>query len=267
MTGNIVSLYTRTRAALPLAVFLLFLNTARSVAGGLDSTALLCGFSFWALVQLSYIYDSLFRTREDAVNLPGTPEGTARTWPVFAAALVPAVYIARLGFWPMIVIALLIIPFYSDPSLSGRRLKSITMVKSLVSVLNFWLVGVLVPVLLKHDFSFGLLFSVLRSSLLLLGFVFLLTVLLDVRDVDGDREGGILTLPVLLGPRATAAGIGVLLAAGGVYLYRAGLAPAAFFTWLMALFAFAAMRRPGRAFYEWLLAAFNLVLAARLLRA
>lgn len=265
MAGNLLSLYLRARAALPLAVFLLFLGTAKETLGTLDSRTLLCGLSFWFLVQLSYVYDSLFRTREDAVNLPGTKEGVGRTWPVFAAAAVPAAYIAWLGFGPMILVAFLIIPFYSDPTLAPRRLKSIALVKSLVSVLNFWLVGILVPVLLKHELSFALALQVLRSTVLPLAFVFLLTVLLDVRDVEGDREGEVYTIPVLLGPRATAAGIGALLGAGGAYLFSVYQFSAGIFCWVVASFSFAAMKPRGRAFYEWLLAALNFLLALRLL--
>lgn len=263
--ADLASLYCRSRAAMPLAVLLLFLNTARSLPGGLDGSTLLCGFAFWWLVQLSYIYDSLFRTREDAVNLPGAAEGSGRTWPVFAAAAGPAAYIAWLGFWPMIAVALTIIPLYSDPSLGWRRLKTVPVVKSLVSVLNFWLVGVLVPVLLKNDFSAQLLFSVLQSSAPLLVFLFLLTVLLDVRDVEGDREGGVMTLPVLFGARAAAAATGIVFAAGAWALLRSERASDGLLPAFLALFAFAAAKPRGRSFYEWMLAAVNFYLAARLL--
>ena len=264
MASRLFELFLKYRTALPLCAFLLYLNTAKTVSGGIGPEAFLCGLSFFILVQLSYIYDSLFRTREDAVNLPGAPEGTGRAWPVFAAAAAPAAYIAWLGFWPMIAIAFLIIPFYSDPSLTGRRLKSLPIVKSLVSVLNFWLVGIVVPVVLVHDLSAALLLSLLRSSGPLLFFVFLLTVVLDIRDVQGDSEGGVDTIPVLIGPRVTAAAAGALFAAGAWYLLSVGKTYICVLLVLLSVFSFLAVKPRGRAFYEWMLAAVNAFLAARL---
>lgn len=264
MGNRLFKFFLKYRTALPLCSFLVYLNTANAVLGGIGPKALLCGLSFFVLVQLSYIYDALFRTREDAVNLPGGPEGSGRAWPVFAAAAAPAAYIAWLGFWPMIAIAFLIIPFYSDPSLTGRRLKTIPVLKSLVSVLNFWLVGIVVPVLLAHDLSAALLVFLLRSSGPMLFFVFLLTVLLDVRDVQGDREGGVATIPVLLGPRATAGAVGALFAAGAWYSFSDGNTYTSPLLVLLAVFSFLAVKPRGRAFYEWMLAAVNAFLAVRL---
>lgn len=257
-------LYLKGRAAVPLAELLIFLNVAKAAGGGLDARAVLCGLAFWWLVQAIYVYDSLFRTREDAVNLPGAAEGVGRAWPVLAAAAPAAAWLLWLGYWPILAVALLLTPLYSDPAASGRRLKTVPVVKSLVTVLNFWLIGVLAPVLLYHEFSAALLGATLRSSAPLLAMVFLLTVLLDVRDEKGDREGGVITLPVLLGPGRTAVASGALLAAGAAGLALSGQPwPAAFSAGLAAFAFFAAVPRP-RSYYEWMLAAVNAALALRL---
>lgn len=265
MTATLAAFYVRIRASLPLAVFLIFLNTAAAAPGGISRDALLCGLAFWYLVQLTYVYDAVFRGPEDAVNLPGAPAGAGRAWPVLAAAAPAAAYIAWLGFWPMIVVALLVVPAYSDPGLAPRRLKTLPAVKTLVNVLHFWLVGVLVPVLVTYDFSAALLLTLLRSTWPLLLFCFCLTVLLDVRDVEGDREAGVFSIPVLIGP-AAAAGLAALLcfAAGAVYNSKGDLF-GALLSAALGLFSLAAVRPRGRSFYEWMLAAVNLALASRLL--
>lgn len=264
MNGKPVPLFFRARAAIPLALFLLFLNTALAVKGSLDFKVLLCGVSLWALAQLIYVYDSLFRTGEDVANIPGEAAGRSRSWPVFAAAAAPAACLVWAGFWPLVALGLAVIPLYSDPDLLPRRLKEIPVLKNLLNVLDLWLAGVLVPVLFVHDLSGPLVLQLLRSTAPLILLLFSLTVLLDVRDAHGDGAAGVRTIPVLAGSAVTAAGCAALCAAAAALFWTRGIPRGAAAAALMAVFSLGALKPRGRAYYDWLLVGVDLALAVPL---
>lgn len=264
MSNRLLDLYLRYRVALPLASFLIYLNTVKIVLGGIELKSILCGLSFFALIEISYAYDARFRNREDVINLPEGRVVAYKVWHLLAAAAVPVVYLVSAGFLPLLIYAAAAIFIYSDPHLFPRPFKTIPGFKMLVNMLNFWIVGMLAPMLFKHELSPGLVFSVLRFSGPFLVLLFCLNVLVDIRDTKGDREAGIWTLPAVIGVPASAWLLVIMLTAAGAAAFARGDGGGAVFALGLAVFSFLALKPRSRLFYEWVLAFTDAYLAAAL---
>lgn len=264
MSSRIFELFVKYRMAPPLGAFLLFLNTANAVLGGISVMTFFCGLSLLALSQITYSYDARFRSREDEINRPEGGGSVKGVGYLLVAAVVPAVLLVSAGLWAPLIYAAAVMFLYSDPDIFPRRLKTIPGLKTLLNVMNFWVAGVLTPVLLKYDLSGGLVLSLLLSTVPVLVFLFCVTVLLDIRDITGDREAGVRTLPVMLGARASAGLLIVLLAAAGTAAIARGNAGGAVFSFGLAFFSFYAIKPKGRLYYEGALAFVNIFLAGAL---
>ena len=162
MSNRLLDLYLRYRVALPLASFLIYLNTTKIVLGGIGLRSFYCGLSFVALIEISYAYDARFRNREDIINLPRGRVVTHSVRYLLAAAAAPICVLLSAGFLPLLIYAAAAIFVYSDPRLFPRPFKTIPGHKMLVNMMNFWSVGVLATMLFKHELSIGLVLSVLR---------------------------------------------------------------------------------------------------------
>jgi len=264
MSNRLLDLYLRYRVALPLASFLIYLNTTKIALGGIGPRSFFCGLSFAALVVISYAYDARFRNREDIINLPEGRVVAHKGRHLLAAAAVPVYLLVSAGFLPLLIYAALAIFIYSDPRLFPRPFKTIPGLKMLVNMLNFWIVGVLAPMLFEHDLSVELVLSVLRFSGPFLVLLFCLNVLVDIRDTAGDREAGIWTLPAVIGVPASAALLIILFTAAGAAAIARGDAGGAVFAFGLAVFSYFAVKPRSRLYYEWVLAFTNFYLAAAL---
>lgn len=255
--------FAKHRMALPLGAFLLFLNMASALLGGISAKTFLCALSVLVLTQITYAYDARFKSREDEINRPQGGGALSGRY-LLAAAVIPLAVMLLAGLWAPLVYAAVVTFLYSDPGIFPRRLKTIPGVKMLVMMSSFWVAGVLTPALLKYEMSGGLVLSLLRSTVPLLVFLFCLTVLLDIRDVAGDREAGVRTLPVIIGVPASAGLLVLLLAAGGAAAFAGGYTGGALLAFALAVFTVLAVKPRGRLYYEAGLAAINVFLAARL---
>lgn len=264
MLDRLLDLYLRYRVALPVASFLIYLNTTKIVQGGIGLESVYCGLSFLALIEISYAYDARFRNKEDIINIPGGGVVKHSVRHLLAAAAVPVVLLLSAGFLPLLIYAAAAIFVYSDPHLFPRPFKTIPGLKMLVNMLNFWVVGILAPMLFIHDLSVGLIFSVLRVSGPFLILLFCLNVLVDIRDTPGDRAAGIWTLPAVIGVPASAALIILMLTAAGSAAVARGDIGGAVFAFGLAVFSFFAMKPRSRLYYEWALAFTNVYLGATL---
>lgn len=92
------------------------------------------------------------------------------------------------------------------------RLKDIPVMKNVVVATSWALVTVLFPAMHLSDPAWWI---VIMSVYFMLVKTFIDTVLYDIRDVKGDRENGVRTIPVLIGPKKT---VGVLLALNSTLL-------------------------------------------------
>lgn len=256
------------RLQLPLSAFLLYLHVALAVAGGAPSVLLvLNGLAFYALLQLAYLYDRGVRQPEDSFNLPESD--AAVTVPpgrlILAAALVPAALLALTPeFRYYLLAAGLVLPVYRGRIGQSLRLKAIPLLKPLLNLAVFWSVSVLAPVLQRHEFSAGLAQVLLLSTWRAAWYIFALTVLLDIRDAEGDRRAGLWTLPAALGKGPVA----MVFAAAGVMMAAASIAAGSVWHAAMdALFScvfFFSRSVADRRYYEWVMVGVNCVLAAAL---
>jgi len=265
MQSRLLDLYLKYRAALPLAAFLLYLNTTMSVSGSIKPLQFLCGLSFMALYEVIYAYDARFRNKEDAVNLPEGRRTVHSVRHLLAAAAVPVCLLVYAGFLPLLIYAAAGMFLYSTPKILPRRLKTIPGLKLLVNMLNFWLVGIFAPVLFKYPLSFGLFFSALRSSVQALIAIFCLNVLADIRDVEGDRAAGVFTVPTAIGPRASVWLLVMILAAAGIHAFMRGDTWGIVFAVTLSIFSFSMVKPRSRLYYELGMGFTNVYLAAVLI--
>jgi (E)-4-hydroxy-3-methyl-but-2-enyl pyrophosphate reductase len=138
-----------------------------------------------------------------------------------------------IGLWSFIIFSLVSIPglFYQVRILRGFRtellpyhsLAEIPGSKDIFSALGWAVVCALMP-LLDHPDSIPLLQKLTSGTaaafILVLGLVFLRSVIQDFRDLQGDRMVGRETLPIALGERRTRA---LLIAVAGVLVMTLGL--------------------------------------------
>jgi 4-hydroxybenzoate polyprenyltransferase len=204
-----------------------------------------------------YNLDRLKRDPSDEVNTPERVRwhGMLRRW----SWLLTAAGAAVLVLWPLwigngalLLLTCLAVPLslsYSFP-LMGARLKDIPVLKTLFAPLVV-LTAVLAPPILLQGLAVGApLLLAAGWSWALLMFNMLLC---DLRDIDGDREAGTKSVPVLVGETGTRGLLWLLIAAGAACAVRHGWPILAGAT-VAALspLALAARRRRNEAFYEWL---------------
>lgn len=154
-----------------------------------------------------YSLNKLTDRKEDAINFPERLGFLAgRTRLILVYSLMSYALSVLLIFWekpifvPVIFIPLLANALYSSKIIPGLpRLKDIPFMKNLVVACSWALVCVLIPAAYLECLDARVLLIIYFMTLKSL----INTVLYDIRDVAGDRENGIRTVPCLLGPRKT----------------------------------------------------------------
>ena len=225
------------------------------------------GFSSAKLLPLwlagALVVYNLDRLKRDASDSLNTPErvrwhGMLRRW----SWLLTAAGAAVLVLWPLwigngallllTVLALPVALSYSFPLMGPRlkRLKDVPVLKTLFAPLVV-LTAVLAPPILLDGLALS------PALLLAAGWSWTLLmfnmVLCDLRDVDGDRQSGTKSLPVILGEKWTRGFLWALIAAGAACALLHGWPILAGATVaLLSPLALAAHRRRTEAFYEWL---------------
>jgi 4-hydroxybenzoate polyprenyltransferase len=164
-------------------------------------------FAVFLTVFSVYSINKLTDIKEDAINFPQRLDflkGRARLILVYSliayALSMLLVFLEKPMAIPVIFIPLLANALYSSRLIPGLpRLKDIPVMKNLVVAFSWALVCVLIPAVYSEILD--------TNVLLIIYFMFLKslinTVLYDVRDVAGDRENGIVTIPIMLGPKNT----------------------------------------------------------------
>ena len=158
-----------------------------------------------------YNLDRLVKQKEDLMNDPSRSrlfEGKRKIWgPVIAISIASAVCLSAskgLGVLLTLLSPLVVLVGYVFGFPHTPRLKDIPGVKNLVLVLTWSLVPTILPRLSLGRPATG---GILLSSLIFY-FIFakamINTILFDVRDIQGDEQAGVRTLPVVLGVKRTA---------------------------------------------------------------
>jgi 4-hydroxybenzoate polyprenyltransferase len=164
-------------------------------------------FAVFLTVFSVYSLNKLTDIKEDAINFPerlGFLAGRTRLILIYSlvayALSVFLVLLEKPNAIPVIFIPLLANSLYSSRLIPGLpRLKDIPFMKNLVVAFSWALVCVLIPAVYSKSLDAGVLLIIYFMTLKSL----INTVLYDVRDVAGDRENGIRTVPCLLGPKKT----------------------------------------------------------------
>jgi len=176
---------------------------------GMDPNILICSAVF--LVTFStYSLNKLTDAREDAINMPERQNflsGRRRMVLVISllayALAAVMVFIDKPLSVPIIFIPIAANAVYSSRLVPGiPRLKDIPVMKSLVVAISWTLVCMLLP---AADLK-GITIAALAPAMyFMLAKVFINAVLYDIRDIKGDKETGVCTMPVLLGAGGTMA--------------------------------------------------------------
>lgn len=154
-----------------------------------------------------YSLNKLTDRKEDAINFPerlGFLAGRTRLILVYSlmsyALSVLLIYGEKSMSIPVIFIPLLANSLYSCRLIPGLpRLKDIPFMKNLVVAFSWALVCVLIPAAYSGCSDAGVILIIYFMTQKYL----INTILYDIRDVAGDRENGIRTVPCLLGPKKT----------------------------------------------------------------
>ncbi|HEX7445440.1 MAG TPA: UbiA family prenyltransferase, partial [Methanothrix sp.] len=162
-------------------------------------------FAVFLTVFSVYSLNKLTDRKEDAINFPerlGFLAGRTRLILVYSLTAygLSVLLIAReKPIWiPVIFIPLLANALYSSRLIPGLpRLKDIPFMKNLVVAVSWALVCALIPA----AYSECLDWRVILIIYFMIQKMLINTILYDVRDMAGDRENGIRTVPCLLGIR------------------------------------------------------------------
>lgn len=207
------------------------------------TSVFLMAFSVYSLNKLTDI-------KEDAVNTPERLrflKGRERL--VLAYSLGAYLLSGIIAFFdnpwgiPIILIPIAANAVYGSKLIPGiPRLKDIPVVKNLFVALSWALVCVLLPAIHMSETAY------IPVALIIYFMVvkdFVNTTLFDVRDIKGDKENGIRTIPVLLGQKRT---IAVLIAANSTLIPWLALVSGAIrpFAALLILYEFAFILYFGR---------------------
>jgi len=233
--------------------FLVYLVVSKKINGTLSPSLVAAGAGFAALIQLGYLLSKVDDRKEDAFN--GEPlifgEKHRTQWRALFLTLFAANIFFLIRAYPQLWGACLYgacaFLTYSAPAL---RFKNIALLKSLITTFGLFFLSVMPPFLLNDPGAWGYAGSIFYGSLHLVLAVFCLTVLLDIRDISGDRRAGLKTLPVLLGRGPV---ISVIIAVSAFFAGRdlfAGNILSGINDALIAGFALGALKDRSRRYYD-----------------
>ncbi len=174
---------------------------------GMTPNIIAC-FAIFLVTFSTYSMNKLTDFKEDSINMPERLSFLAGRKnlilgiSLFAYFLASAlIFYERPYALPVIFIPIIANAVYSVRILPGiPRLKDIPVMKSLVVAVSWTMVCILLPAM---DMKSPTLEAIAPAFYFMLIKVFINAVLYDVRDVKGDRETGVTTMPVLLGPKKT----------------------------------------------------------------
>lgn len=171
--------------------------------------ALIC-FAVFLMTFSVYSLDKITDSNEDSINMPERQsflQGRKKyiLYYSLAAYALSALIVLLDKPWalPIIFIPLAANAVYGSRIIPGvPRLKDVPVVKNFVVAISWALVTTLLPAMYMAEKSS---LAIAAVFYFMLAKVFINAVLYDIRDVKGDREMGIKTMPVLLGSRKTTA--------------------------------------------------------------
>jgi len=175
---------------------------------------------------------------EDAINHQDRYRFTKRYEnSLYNAAIVGCIIALILGAWYglmtflMVLFPLVLGVLYSipclPPSTGYRRLKEIPLLKNIIVAIAWGVPLTFIPLFVT---GMPVTFATAISLVFLSSFVFIASVLPDVRDMEGDKVAGIRTIPVVIGAERTMVlitGINLIVGISAVIISAIFLSPAA----------------------------------------
>lgn len=206
------------RCYVPVFVFLGFSLLAYEIRGRWETPLLLTALCAASLCQAVYVFNKLYDTVEDAVNAPDEVLPAWDRWAYLLGAaaltLVPLVHILTVPTVRVIYPFMALLgALYSYPfGRSGFRLKNHFITEFAAFLALFYGMVVLMPLI-----QMGIPLRVIPENpgtfLSMASPLLVLVVINDIRDVKGDAEAGVRSLPVVIGARPTLILIGAVLVA------------------------------------------------------
>jgi 4-hydroxybenzoate polyprenyltransferase len=155
-----------------------------------------------------YTIDKIADLDKDITNMPERMRFLkGRKNPVLACAIAAFLFSMALTFLDKpLSLLIILVPVAANAIYGTRlipglpRLKDIPVMKNVVVAVSWALVTILIPALHLSNPESWIVFMVVYFMFIK---TFIDTVLYDVRDVKGDRENGVKTIPVLIGPEKT----------------------------------------------------------------
>lgn len=177
---------------------------------GLSPDISIC-FAVFLMTFSIYSLDKITDSKEDRINMPERQSFLAVRRKLVLYHSIAAYALSALVIWLDRPASLFIIfiPLAANAAYGSRliagvsRLKDIPVVKNLVVAASWALVTALLPAT-EMTLDLGPL-TVVNIFYFMLVKVFINAVLYDIRDVKGDRENKVRTMPVILGPVKTTA--------------------------------------------------------------
>lgn len=165
-------------------------------------------FAVFLMTFSVYSLDKITDSNEDAINMPerGSFLSGRRKFVLYYSVAAYSLSMLLIFLDEPLALPIIFIPLaanavYGSKLISAMpRLKDVPIVKNLVVAISWALVTTLLPAMQMTPKTGSMISSVLYFMLVK---VFINAVLFDVRDVEGDREMGIRTMPILLGFRRT----------------------------------------------------------------
>jgi 4-hydroxybenzoate polyprenyltransferase len=163
----------------------------------------------------TYTLDRLTESKEDTINMPVRRQFLFNYRKFFFCSALIA-YVISITIVLMVdpkMIFILLVPLIANVIYGSRifpglpRLKDIPVMKNTVVAVSWTLVTTLLPMIsISHGFD-GKMIAIFYFMLVK---SFINSVLYDMRDIDGDKESGVRTIPVILGIRKSSSILFVL---------------------------------------------------------
>jgi len=213
---KILAILLSFRCHIALLYFSVFLFVAKSLDGAITSSELEVGLFFAFLAQLTYVYSKTLDYTEDLGNAEEVFSFVFYKRARYLSYFLIGISIFYLSFkysqlLPIFIFGIISILPYSAKSF---KFKSLFIVKPIINTMCFFLMAVMTPVLLSNPSAYNYIGSVFANSIELVAIIFSITIMFDVRDIEGDINAGFKTVPVVLGKIIT-----VLLLAGIIFFF------------------------------------------------
>ena len=165
-------------------------------------------FAVFLMTFSVYSLDKLTDSEEDLINMPERVNFISGHRNLILYCSITAYVLAAVITFldkplalPIILVPLMANAVYGSKLIPGLpRLKDIPVMKNVVVALSWSLVTTLLP---AGDSRNAQLISIIMVLYFMTTKMFVNTVLFDIRDVRGDRDNGVRTIPVILGEKKT----------------------------------------------------------------